>query len=651
MVKGVQERITVYYYLHMNMTKPTAYSYVRFSSAEQGKGASRARQTELAEAYAKQHGLNLSNLTFEDLNSSGYTQENIAEGGALKAFIDGVEEGTILPGSYLLVESLDRISRGKILSAVTLLMQLINLNIVVVTLSDGNVFRSDGSDHFGPLMMAVVTFYRANEESEIKSRRIRDAWSRKRARFAQDGNPNIGKPKKRITSVCPAWLKLNEDETEFDFIPEKRVVVEEIIQMTMSGLGKTAIANQLNARGVPTISPPKVRRSPTYEVVGSVNPDRIWQESYITKVIKNRALIGEFQPHKTVDGKRVPVGDPIKNYFPRLITDEEFALLQDVISERGRKSGGRRGRTFANLFTGLVKCGYCGSTMVFVDKGIDKRGNRDQAKNRFLICSKARRKAMNRCHAVTWTYSEFEEAFFKNASRSDFTRFIATTNDRGAEIKALHNQVILDRAKLEQLELEQARCLDALKSAARTPQILVDELNRIEDSKDELKASIEAAEMKIQSARAREVQTESALDALRQIHAELGVKDGEESFAYRARLNEHMRRIIQQINLYPGGTIETPESIQKVRDELIESNEYPLEHIDAIVKSMMRTTPDKGQRYFTIKNRDQVLQVLHPEADVPDLINALAHSAGVAAHIHKRTQERLILGQQNEQPT
>lgn len=637
----------------MNSSKPIAYSYIRFSSAEQGKGASLARQWELAEAYAKEHDLALDDRPYTDFGASGYKKENVEEGGALKAFLDAVDDGLVLPGSYLLVESLDRISRATITFAVELLLGIIRRKIIVVTLNDGTVFHPDDEkNHFGPLMMAVVTFYRANEESETKSKRLRDAWSRKRAAFQGEASSARSKPTLKITGICPAWLTLNEDQTEFEFVPEKQAVVEEIIQMVMSGLGKTAIAKSLNSRGIPTISPPKYRRSKTYEIVGNVNPDRVWQESYITKVIKNRALIGEFQPHKTVNGERVPEGDPIKEYFPRLISDEEFALLQDVISERGRKSGGRRGRSFGNLFTGLVKCGYCGSTMVFVDKGIDKRsGNRDQTKSKFLVCSKAKRGSLNGCYFVPWTYAEFEGAFFKNASRSDFTRFIATTNDRGAEIRALHNQVIKDRAKLEQLELAQTRCLDALKGATRPPQILVEELNRIADSKDELKASIEVAEVKIQSARAREVQTESALDALRKIHEELGVKEGEESFAYRARLNEHMRRIIQQINLYPGGTIETPESIQKVRDELIESNEYPLEHIDAIVKSMMRTTPDKGQRYFTIKNRDQVLQVLHPEADVPDLINALAHSAGVAAHIHRRTQERLILEQQNDQFT
>lgn len=610
-------------------TKPVAYSYIRFSSAEQAKGASLARQLELAEAYAKEHDLVLDDkLSFRDLGVSAYKKHNIEEGGDLKRFLDAVDEGLILPGSYLLVESLDRISRAHVSVAVELLLGIIRRKIIVVTLTDGMIFRPDDvENHFYPLIMSVVTFQRANEESETKSKRLRDAWARKRGQFkAHDGKLGIG-PVKPITSVCPAWLKLSESEAEFEFIPEKRALVDDIIQMVMSGLGKRAIAKKLNEKGIPTISPPKARRSATGEVVGAVNPDRIWQESYITKVIKNRALLGEFQPYKTVGGKRVPGGDPIRDYFPRLVTDEEFALLQDVISERGTRSGGRRGRTFANLFTGLVKCGYCGSSMTYVDKGIDKRGKRDQSKNRFLVCTKAKQGRSNSCHYVPWTYSEFEAAFFKNASRSDFSTFITTTNDRGAELRALNNRFIADRAKLVQLKLEQQRCVDALKSATRPPQLLIDELNRLADEQSVLESSLAATETEIRSARAREVQTETALQALRSIYKDLQEKEGTDSYMYRARLNAHMRRVIRAITLYPGGTIYTPEKITFIRAEMLEGGIHAPEDVDMYIRTQFRTKPDKSQRFLTIKNGDEVFQILHPELDTPDVLAPLVRNA------------------------
>src|ERR1700758_3473375 len=50
-----------------------AYSYIRFSSPEQAKGDSLRRQTEAAEAYAKERGLSLdSSLTFRDLGISAF---------------------------------------------------------------------------------------------------------------------------------------------------------------------------------------------------------------------------------------------------------------------------------------------------------------------------------------------------------------------------------------------------------------------------------------------------------------------------------------------------------------------------------------------------------------------------------------------------
>ena len=91
--------------------RPRAYSYIRFSSPEQAKGDSLRRQMELAEQYAEAHGLELdTELTFRDLGVSAYRGLNV-ETGELRAFLKAVEEGIVAPGSVLLVESLDRISR------------------------------------------------------------------------------------------------------------------------------------------------------------------------------------------------------------------------------------------------------------------------------------------------------------------------------------------------------------------------------------------------------------------------------------------------------------------------------------------------------------------------------------------------------------
>src|SRR5262245_57368805 len=88
-----------------------AYSYVRFSTPEQMRGDSFRRQTELARDYALKHKLELDDkLTFHDVGVSAYRGKN-SETGRLADFQEAVRKGLVPRGAYLLVESLDRISR------------------------------------------------------------------------------------------------------------------------------------------------------------------------------------------------------------------------------------------------------------------------------------------------------------------------------------------------------------------------------------------------------------------------------------------------------------------------------------------------------------------------------------------------------------
>ena len=89
---------------------PTAYSYIRFSTPEQLKGDSLRRQLDLSEKYAIENGLELdTTLKLRDLGLSAYHKVNV-EKGALGVFFEAIKDGRIKRGSYLLVESLDRLS-------------------------------------------------------------------------------------------------------------------------------------------------------------------------------------------------------------------------------------------------------------------------------------------------------------------------------------------------------------------------------------------------------------------------------------------------------------------------------------------------------------------------------------------------------------
>jgi len=91
-----------------------AYSYQRFSSIKQKGGDSTKRQSGAAAVFCKQHGLTLVD-TFTDEGVSGFKGKNFSNESALSQFLKLVENEKVEPGSVLIVENMDRLSRQSIL--------------------------------------------------------------------------------------------------------------------------------------------------------------------------------------------------------------------------------------------------------------------------------------------------------------------------------------------------------------------------------------------------------------------------------------------------------------------------------------------------------------------------------------------------------
>ena len=140
--------------------RPKAYSYLRFSTPEQLKGDSLRRQSEAVRAYADRHDLELSEENFEDLGLSAFRGRNMVEG-SLGVFVEAVKSGRIKPGSVLLVESIDRLSRDRIMAALGRFSDILGLGVDIVTLTDGRRYSAESLDNLGELMLFLVEAARA----------------------------------------------------------------------------------------------------------------------------------------------------------------------------------------------------------------------------------------------------------------------------------------------------------------------------------------------------------------------------------------------------------------------------------------------------------------------------------------------------------
>lgn len=353
-----------------------AYSYLRFSTPEQAGGDSRRRQLDLARAYAARHGLVLdAGLSFRDLGMSAFHGRNVREG-ALKAFLDAVELGLVPRGSHLLVESLDRLSRDRVLLAQSLFLRIIEAGITIVTLIDDRSYSAESLNRSPmDLIVSLVCMMRANEESATKSVRVRAAWARKRAELGT----------KPATGRCPGWLRLDKGTGRFVEREREANVVRRIYAEAAAGLGQYAIARKLNAEAVPLFNSGNQRGKP-------------WGPKYIRSLLTAPAVRGTYIPCITGRDERgrllLQPQAPVENYYPAVVDAATCATVAHAQETRRRAFPGARaaadrsaplgrpGRVapVANLLAGLGRCPLCGSTMQL------QRGETGRTDWRYLTC-------------------------------------------------------------------------------------------------------------------------------------------------------------------------------------------------------------------------------------------------------------------------
>jgi len=369
----------------MVTAKPKAYSYLHLSTPEQQKGDSLRRQTQLAEDYCRTHGLQLdTELSLRDLGVSAFRGDNVTQG-ALGAFRNAVQQGMVPEGSFLLVESLDRLSRKAAYRAQSILTELVEQGVTVVTLSDGKKYDSATleSDPFA-LLYALMIFIRAHEESAMKSRRLKAAWHGKRLKIGE----------RALTKMTPKWIELDTNRKPV-LVEARAKIVRRIVKDYMRGVGKPAIAKALNTEGAPPIGRAK-----------------FWHWSYITKILASPALVGTFVPHihEYKDGvrSRIPQ-DPVPNYYPAVIDSETYERLQSLLG-RGPLRGRHTRAPMSNILSGLTRCPVCASSMPRVSKSSKKKQSKPT-----LVCSKARAGAG--CTYRMVSYDDVEGALVEGYER------------------------------------------------------------------------------------------------------------------------------------------------------------------------------------------------------------------------------------------
>jgi len=499
----------------MKARAKVAYSYIRFSNAKQARGDSLRRQLQWGRDLCAQRSWTLDErLKLQDLGVSAFRGQNAATG-HLAAFRDAIKTGHVKPGAVLLVESLDRLSRQDIDEGWELFRSILKAGVEIYTREPERHYAASELTNFGTRVEVQAYFLRAWNESHTKSMRGKEVWKARRA--ALEANNGNGQPKP-IHQVCPAWLRLSKDRQRFEVIPDAAKAVKLIYKWAGEGLGLNPITRRLNdaAAGV-----------------APIGRSEVWTRSYVAKLLQDKSVIGEYQPHSMKDGKRMQHGEPISKYFPAVIEEKEWYRVRNAVSQRGKQLG-PKGVGIANLFTSLIRDARDGQTMHLVYSGSSRENN-----TRVLVSYGVRHglKGSVRMH---FPYDAIEAAFLttvRDLKAADIADD-RPVHDHEEEIASL-------QGKLDELERKLGVLQDRL-VAEPGIDALMTALERLDKERKDTAAKLEArkAEAAHQQPTTALKDTQSLVQLLRK------TKGKEAKIELRNRIKIRIRQLVSEMWMF-----------------------------------------------------------------------------------------------------
>lgn len=327
---------------------PTGYAYIRYSTRRQGADDkdSVTRQKASIRAIAARHGVEVPEENFFYENGvSAYTGEN-SKTGKLKDLIDQIENLSIAPGDFVFVESIDRLSRQRLLQAKDLVYGILKKGVILVTTMDGYIYKlhEDQADIMKQDIMLTVISSRAHEESLTKSNRRKSAWKKAKTEAEETGTVFN---KNRLP-----YGVIFDEKTNTLVIDKKAQEEIEFILENLKREGVTSTIKKANA-------------------FSAIN----WTQARVKDIFDTKYVLGYFMSQTKIEGKMV-LDKHIENYYPKIVSASLFLEAKEAMSNRKvKKHQGRVTQNNANIFRHSCFCERCGKSLVFMNN-YNSKGSR-----------------------------------------------------------------------------------------------------------------------------------------------------------------------------------------------------------------------------------------------------------------------------------
>lgn len=490
-----------------------AICYHRYSSKRQDRGTSLVRQAERTADLCARKGWEIVE-TIEDRGQSAWKGDHLSVGnlGKLRTRIDA---GLIAPGTVLVVENIDRLSRQDYRTARRWIEDVTDRDITVAVYAPELILdrAAMSGANIGAMLQHLLEANRATSEGNRKSS-MQKITIEKGLKLAREGV--VYSPR------APEWLIANKGEA-FRQNGDRVAIVNSIYEWSAAGMGYETITKRLNET-VPPWTQGWKKGLPK------------WRIGYVRDILSSPAVEGEY--HVRTGQNRAPTGEIIRSYYPRVVEADLVERARAAIRARAGSGGPKSGEA-QNLFAGIAFCSACKGSV-----GRTLTGGGNSGRYAYLECRNARYGTCEGKGKIRYDLVEASVLEKLLHLALDDTHFIATN-----DVAPLALRLANARKRADELTQETGNLITVLRKMPDSAATLA-ALGDIEAEKAATVAEIAKTEIDLDIARGK-VSPGEHLIRVNDVRDLLTAEDDEARFAARLRVKAAFQSLIEGIEFNP----------------------------------------------------------------------------------------------------
>ncbi|MBR2109272.1 MAG: recombinase family protein [Ruminococcus sp.] len=495
--------------------------YYRLSRDEDEELNSLSNQRSILVEYAEKNGHEIVGESFDD-NVSGmhFNREGINK------IYEQVENNAI---EAIIVKDMSRLGRHKTQTA--LFIDYLREHEVRVLSVTENLDTSNEDDDL------IIGF-----KGLFNDMYARDISKKVRAGMVQ-------KQKQGFVMIPPLGYFKDKNTGEVKVVEKHAEIVRRIFNMYLEGYGFSVIARILNEEGIK--SPAYYQKKLLGKNLGYNKPKigfkYLWDNTGVKRILVNDFYIGTLTCHKTYNNKITHVRKDLpkeeqivhENFVKPIISKEKFEQVQKLIEQKRegkvRASSGKP----CHRYSGLLKCGDCGSTFVAI-----RRRWRNKPERIEYSCNGYHRYGKGNCTPHRINESELDELVYSEILRiseqakdnydkvdEEVSKWRKQKNSVTSKIKSLKGELAQRKTDQKEILLERIRDKEHA-------EVYDEMLESCESDIKKIKTEIYEIENYDDTIRKRKAEMKNTLEIMEEIVAE------------GALSNSNLRQLIDKIVIY-----------------------------------------------------------------------------------------------------